>query len=133
MSLFDTGPPDVAEFTLPWPPTVNHYWVQQYSPKHKRVFVFVGTEGKHYQQNVIAEVWSKGPPPKLKGHLKLECVLHPPTKARMDLDNRLKGLLDAMQEAGVYDDDSQIQHIDIRFGPPVKDGKAYVRLTTMGI
>lgn len=38
---------------------------------------------------------------------------YPPRAGRRDLDNLLKALLDGMQHAGIYEDDSQIDHLEI--------------------
>lgn len=38
---------------------------------------------------------------------------YPPRHGRRDLDNLLKALLDAMQDAGIYEDDSQIDYLAI--------------------
>jgi Holliday junction resolvase RusA-like endonuclease len=40
--------------------------------------------------------------------------LYPKDKRKIDLDNRLKACLDAMQDAGVYDDDEQIDYLTIQ-------------------
>ena len=40
--------------------------------------------------------------------------LHPKDRRKIDLDNRLKACLDAMQDAGVFDDDEQIDHLTIQ-------------------
>jgi crossover junction endodeoxyribonuclease RusA len=46
----------------------------------------------------------------------------PPDNRRRDLDNLLKATLDAMQHAGLYDDDSQIDSLKITRGPVEKPG-----------
>lgn len=50
------------------------------------------------------------------------------TKARIDIDNRLKGLLDAMQKAYLYADDEQFDEITIRRGSVIKGGNVEVRI-----
>lgn len=132
-TLFAPTEPDVAEFTLPWPPSVNNYFIETYSKKHKRVLKFVGEAGTRFRKNVLAAVLSAGSPPRLRGHLRLEGAFYPPDSRKRDLDNVLKSLLDAMQEAGVYGDDCQVREIDIRFGPVVKDGKAVIKVSTLGM
>ncbi len=40
--------------------------------------------------------------------LSLKILLIPPDKRKRDMDNLLKGLLDSLEHAGVYDNDNQI-------------------------
>jgi crossover junction endodeoxyribonuclease RusA len=55
--------------------------------------------------------------------------LYPVNRARGDLDNRIKPLLDALQVAGVFDNDEQVDYISAlrRFGHPEK-GHCRVRV-----
>jgi len=55
-------------------------------------------------------------------------IVMPRSKRRFDLDNLLKGLLDSMQDAGVYDDDCQVEHLTIMRGIPVKGGACIVTI-----
>lgn len=43
-------------------------------------------------------------------------MIHPRSKRKFDLDNTLKAILDALMKAGMYDDDSQIEYIEIARG-----------------
>ena len=54
--------------------------------------------------------------------------IHPRSKRKFDLDNTLKAILDALMKAGMYDDDSQIEYIEITRGEKVDGGKAVVKL-----
>lgn len=117
----------LAEFVLPFPPSVNTYWRQNYT----RRCTYVGKEGKAYQSNVLASVIeSLGRMPKaVTGELLLELDLYPPTKRVIDTDNRLKACLDALEMAGVYANDSQIKRLVVEMFPSVgKPGRAVVRL-----
>lgn len=57
--------------------------------------------------------------------------LYPPDKRRRDVDNICKALLDAMQHAGVYEDDSQIDDLHIRRRDVVPPGRVVVQITAM--
>jgi crossover junction endodeoxyribonuclease RusA len=46
-----------------------------------------------------------------------------------DLDNRLKALCDALEHAGVFDDDEQIDELVIVRGPIVKGGECRVMIS----
>lgn len=57
------------------------------------------------------------------GRVGVSVVLHFSDKRRRDLDNVLKGFLDAMTHAGVWEDDSQIDKLNIVRAEPSKPGK----------
>lgn len=94
--------------TLPYPPSVNHYW------RHVSMRVLISKQGRDYRTAVRAAVlgqgWKADP---LSGRLKLSMLAWMPDRRRRDLDNLQKSALDAMQEAGVYADDSQIDKLSI--------------------
>ncbi|NBP03469.1 MAG: RusA family crossover junction endodeoxyribonuclease [Proteobacteria bacterium] len=46
----------------------------------------------------------------------LHIVIYPKTKAQQDIDNRNKGIMDALQESGIIADDSQIRKLLVEFG-----------------
>lgn len=56
------------------------------------------------------------------GRVSVEISLHPPDKRKRDLDNYLKGVLDALTHVGIWDDDSQIDKLTIKRGIIVKGG-----------
>tara|TARA_Y100000034_G_scaffold125065_1_gene174149 strand:+ start:871 stop:1110 length:240 start_codon:yes stop_codon:yes gene_type:complete len=60
--------------------------------------------------------------------LKLEVLAMPKDKRRRDLDNLLKILCDALESAGVFKNDSQIDEIIIKRGQQHPDGKLLLTL-----
>ena len=98
---------------LPWPPTANRYW------RNVNGRMVLSREGRRYREAVDGLVWrhvcqagdsvSFG-----TSRLELEIDAHPPDNRRRDLDNLLKPILDALQYAEVFEDDSQIVKILIR-------------------
>lgn len=92
--------------TLPFPPSVNHYWQ---ASGHRR---FISKRGMDFRASVAGEVADKGIN-SLGGSLQVFVSLFPPDKRRRDVDNPIKALLDALQHAGVYDDDSQIRFLSV--------------------
>ena len=57
--------------------------------------------------------------------------LHWPNKRRGDVDNRVKPVLDALQRAGVYDDDSQIDELHVYRADIQKLGYCTVNIAPM--
>jgi len=97
-------------FSVPWAPSTNTYW------RHVGHKVLISAAGRAYRENVVARLF--GVCKKMhQGPLKLTLVLHRPDMRRRDIDNVLKALLDSLTHAGVYADDSQIEHLDVRFAP----------------
>ena len=60
--------------------------------------------------------------------LRLSVILCPPTRYRVDLDNRIKPLLDALQAAKAFTDDEQIDELIAIRGQVGKPGGAFVRI-----
>lgn len=89
---------------LPYPPSVNHYW------RTFRGRTLVSKEGREYRSKIVAALGIRKP---LQGDIAIKIDVYPPDKRRRDLDNVLKSLLDGLAHGGVYEDDSQIGHIDL--------------------
>jgi len=106
---------------LPFPPSLNHYY------RHLGHVTLISRRGREYRNLVIALLAKQGIRP-LVGALNLELELYPPDRRRRDADNAMKALLDALAHAGVYQDDSQIMHLEVWKLPPVAGGKAVVHL-----
>lgn len=95
--------------TLPWPPSVNHYW------RHVGARVLISSHGRMYRSLVLHEVRRQIANEALLGdaRISVEIAAYPPDRRRRDLDNLQKGLLDSLTHAGVWDDDSQIDDLRI--------------------
>jgi len=120
--------------TLPWPPTVNHYWGRRVIPVDRkktkfRIHTFIARAGQEFRAQVLKDLKARYPllvP--LSCRLCVKVELCPPTKAQRDLDNFNKGPLDALKHAGVYVDDSQIDDLRVVRGPVVSSGCVKVTL-----
>lgn len=93
--------------SLPWPPTVNKYW------RNVKGRTIISELGREYKREVAWMIKAAGMDAHLQGPLAVTITLHPPNRRKRDIDNTLKALLDAMQEAGVYEDDSQIKEMHV--------------------
>lgn len=97
--------------TLPWPPTVNHYY------RKFRGRIVVSAKGLAYRNAVADQVLAQRGAKRFSGRLNVSIVAHMPDKRRRDLDNLLKGTLDSLTHAGVWLDDEQIDRLSIERGP----------------
>lgn len=112
---------------LPISPTVNTYYSHSRNGQ-----VRLSERGRAYRIAVAAELLRAFGPYRtvLTGPLKVTAVFHRPDLRRRDLDNLQKSLYDALKHAGVYEDDSQIEHLDVRFAPlPLTEKRGTVEVT----
>jgi crossover junction endodeoxyribonuclease RusA len=112
-------------FELPYPPSVNHYW------RRVGFRTLISRGGRRYRKEVMALLAADRAAP-MRGRLEMVVHVFPPDGRRRDLDNLQKSLCDALQSAGVYADDSQIDRLDVHRGPIVRGGKVLVQITERG-
>jgi crossover junction endodeoxyribonuclease RusA len=100
---------------------VNHYY--------RRVGnrTLISREGRAYRKRVCIAL-KDSVSQAITGRVRVRIDVHPPDRRRRDLDNAMKALLDALQHGGAYEDDSQIDHLDIRRGAVVPNGTVTVTL-----
>lgn len=114
--------------SLPYPPSVNHYWRKW----HNRMVI--SRQGREYR-TVVCGLLAGGRggarKPPAGGRVALCMDAFPPDRRRRDLDNLQKPTLDALQHAGVYEDDSQIDLLLTRRREPVENGRLEIRLDEM--
>lgn len=93
------------KLTLPWPPSINHYY------GNFRGRVYISAKGKAFRKRVGAELdWTKGTfSPNDRLRVRLE--LFPPDNRRRDVDNIQKPVLDSLEHAGLFANDSQIDDL----------------------
>ena len=91
----------------------------------------IGKEGRAYRAKVCSALQAAGITP-LDGPLCVQIELFPPDRRRRDCDNALKALLDALQHAGAYHDDSQIVWLLVVKDEVVKGGRANVQIWERG-
>ena len=117
---------------LPYPPSVNTYW------RHKAVkqgnkyiaIVYTSEKGKAYRKEVALLCKCAGVNP-MSGRLSVRVELYAPDRRTRDIDNGMKSLLDALEYGGAYENDSQIDKLDIARMERIKGGKAVVQITQL--
>ena len=107
---------------LPYPPSVNSYWRAN---GHRR---YISKEGVEFTKAVDLVVKQSNAKSFEEKQVAISVMIHPRSKRKFDLDNTLKAILDALMKAGMYNDDSQIEYIEIARGEAVDGGKAIVHL-----
>lgn len=110
------------ELTLPWPPSNNRYY------RHVDGRTLLSAEGRNFRRLVSLLVGQARARYAWTGSLEVAVAAFPPDKRRRDLDNVLKASLDALQYAGVYEDDSQIDSLSIYRAEKVANGQLVVRV-----
>jgi len=114
--------PTMIELNLPFPISVNHYWGQR--GNHR----FVGKAGLAFRQEVKIRCL-KRTQSLYNARLSVKVYLYPPDNRKRDLDNFAgKSLFDALEHAGVYENDSQIDELYIKRCEIVKGGACKVIL-----
>lgn len=101
--------------TLPLPPSVNSY----YGARGNRRYI--KPAGMAFRAKVCELVAQAGHKT-IEGRVALFATIYPADKRRQDLDNRSKALQDALTNAGVWLDDSQIDELTLVRKEVIKGG-----------
>ena len=109
---------------LPLPPTINSYY--QYRGFRR----FVGPDGKKFKAQV-AHIVNQQPIRLGDSRLALTVYLHFKDRRRQDLSNRIKALEDALVQAGLFTDDSQIDEEHIYRSQIIKEGKTRIEIKVL--
>jgi len=113
------------DLILPFPPSVNHYYRRVGSR------TLISRQGREYRTQVcglLAGGRGGDRKPPAGGRIALCMDAFPPDRRRRDLDNLQKSVLDSLQHAGVYEDDSQIDLLTARRGWVLDGGRLSVRI-----
>ena len=106
---------------LPYPPSVNAYY--RHLPNGRTL---ISQKGRLFKFAVARAVMSCRGAKHYTGRLEVFVSLHPANNRRSDIDNNMKSLLDGLQAAGVFIDDSQIDRLVIERKAIEKGGVAVV-------
>ncbi len=95
----------MLNLTLPFPPSVNTYWGFLGSRR------FLTAKARAFKSNVEAAFILSEHKGFADARINLVVFLHAPDKRARDIDNIAKPLLDALTQAGVFNDDSQVDRL----------------------
>lgn len=112
-------------FSLPWPPSNNRYYRHISKGAHAGR-TLLSFDGRDYREAVKAIVGSRSAQKALQGRLVVRIHAFPPDARRRDLDNVFKSVLDSLQHANVYKDDSQIDRLVIHRCSKITGGRLEV-------
>jgi len=91
----------ITELNLPYPPSINHYF------SYYQGRPVLSKDARNYRHNVRRIAIAKGIKP-IMGALAVRIDITPSDDRRRDCDNVQKSVLDALQHAGAFWDDSQV-------------------------
>lgn len=105
--------------TLPFPNSANTHW------RHGRGVTYLSAQGRAFREAVktAANLYGVKAP---EGRLIVAVELYPPNKRLIDIDNRIKPLLDSLTHAGIIQDDSLIDKLIVERKQIIKDGQCRV-------
>jgi len=110
--------------TLPLPPTINSYY--QYHG-HRR---YIGSKGLQFKKTV-AHIVSLSKANFGSNRLSLYVTINFADRRKADISNRIKALEDALCQAGLFEDDSQIDILVINRGQIIKGGSVLVTIKSI--
>jgi crossover junction endodeoxyribonuclease RusA len=108
--------------SLPLPNSANTHW------RHGRGVTYLSKQGRDYRY-LVANAVKDANQPIMTGRLFVDVLIYPRDKRKTDIDNRLKPLLDALQHAGAFEDDSQIDRLYVERREIIPGGKCEVVIT----
>lgn len=112
----------ILELILPYPPSVNTYWGFHGSRR------FLTKKAVEFKQFAKAAYCLTNHAGFGNARLFVTIYLFPPDKRIRDIDNCVKSLLDSLCQAGVFDDDSQIDCLKIVRRELKKGGQCFVTI-----
>ena len=107
---------------LPYPPSVNNYWITSGNRK------FLSKRGREFKEQVAAYVIEKNVPKLGEMAVQIDIILRPRNKRLMNIDNSCKAILDSIQDAGIIDDDSQVWKLTVERGITHTGGSCVVMI-----
>lgn len=112
----------VIHLVLPYPPSLNTYY------RHVGSRVLISKKGREYRCSIKSLATLNRWKSFGKQRVSVSMIMHPPDRRRRDCDNTFKCVLDSLEHAGLYDNDSQIDALSIRRAEVVNDGVMHVTI-----
>lgn len=88
----------------------------------------ISKAGKEFKAKVADYVVEHNVPKMGQKRLQMQVTLYPRDRRKQDIDNRIKALWDALTDAGVFDDDEQIDILIVQRGEIKKGGGCLVMI-----
>jgi crossover junction endodeoxyribonuclease RusA len=96
-------------YRLPWPPSVNSYW------RRGNNVTYLTKKAREFRNEVCHNILNSDEPvdDMLTGRLAVHLELTLPDRRKRDIDNHIKAAVDALEHAGVFEDDEQIDDLRV--------------------
>jgi crossover junction endodeoxyribonuclease RusA len=123
----------MIELTLPYCPSINQYKSigRLKTTKSGKIYQerYNSPETMQFYCQVINICRRQGVKSLGGATISLEVDIHPPSKRKADISNRIKVLEDSLVKAGCFDDDSQIALLTVRRCSIIEHGQIIVRIS----
>jgi crossover junction endodeoxyribonuclease RusA len=100
------------KYTMTMPPSANK---ARASVRGRLISTKVYREWLEKASDILRLHWLLSGNPTIEHDVELSVVLYPKDKRRQDIDNRNKGIFDALVKSGILADDSQVKKLTIEF------------------
>ncbi len=118
------------QFDMPWPPSVNNW--HQPIKMGKFIRLTKARKARDYEDQAVEHLKSIGMADEnLTGELHVVLGLYPPTLRKYDIDNRTKGVFDALSAANFWEDDSQVTKLTLMKCHKEPPGRVSVSITML--
>lgn len=114
------------DFRLPWPPTLNTYYVCIRSRK------VLSKKGRLYSEEVKRLISKAKLDYGIDEELFVDIKFAPPRNGIWDGDNYTKALFDAITKSGVWKDDSLVWKYSVEKLPKYAMGEVYITIMSRG-
>lgn len=111
------------QLILPYPPSNNRYY------RHAKGRTYLSDEGSEYRLAVFSARPRSGWP--MEGRLAVTIEVFPQRAASQDVDNIPKAILDSLQHAKIYRNDSQIDELHVIRRRKVKSAHVVVNVEAL--